>query len=148
MNLSDGSTTTLRIEEVDAAGMKTMAALLQDPNPIHFDPAVVRALGMGDRVVNQGPTNMGWVIDLLREADPDAVLSRLTVRFTANVLAGDTALASANVTAREQDGGDVRLGLEVALDVEGGARALAGTAELRFRAGEGTPSGAHEGSQP
>ena len=34
------------VDEVRAADMKTMAVLLRDPNPIHFDPDAVAALGM------------------------------------------------------------------------------------------------------
>ena len=50
------STELLRYEvpSVSAEKMKTMAALLSEPRLIHWDVATVRALGMGERPINQG----------------------------------------------------------------------------------------------
>jgi acyl dehydratase len=86
------------IPSVSAAAMKTMAALLRDPNPIHFDVAAVQAAGLGDRVINQGPSNVGYVMNLLLAwvDAPEAVRS-LKVRFTGNVLAGDHVRARGRV---------------------------------------------------
>ena len=55
------------IESVDAEKMKTMALLLRDPNPIHWDVGSVRELGMGDRPVNQGPNNMAYLGGMLAD---------------------------------------------------------------------------------
>ena len=55
----------LVVESVDAEKMKLMAALLRDPNPIHIDAASVRALGLGDRPVNQGPTNLSYLLEMV-----------------------------------------------------------------------------------
>ena len=49
------------LARIDPAPMKTVAALLNDSNPIHWDVESVKSLGMGDRVVNQGPNNMAYV---------------------------------------------------------------------------------------
>ena len=74
------------VEEVRPAAMKTMAVLLRDPNPIHFNPDVVAALGMGDRVINQGPTNMAYVVNMLVAwAGDPARIRALKVRFLDNV---------------------------------------------------------------
>jgi 3-hydroxybutyryl-CoA dehydratase len=116
----------LVIESVRAERMKTLAVVLADPNPIHLDPGAVRALGMGDRVVNQGPANFAWVLDMLREAVPGAQISDLKVRLLANVFADDRVVAAGRVDA--VDGG--RLSCSVWLDVDGGSRALDGTATL------------------
>jgi acyl dehydratase len=116
----------LVIESVRAERMKTLAIVLADPNPIHLDPAAVRALGLGDRVVNQGPANFAWVLDMLREAVPGAQISDLKVRLLANVFADDRVVAAGRVDA--VDGG--RLSCSVWLDVDGGSRALDGTATL------------------
>ena len=40
---------------VDPQRMKTMAALLRDPYPVHWDHEAVRAIGLGDRVDQPGP---------------------------------------------------------------------------------------------
>lgn len=128
----------LRIASVSPERMKTMAALLQDSNRIHIKPEVVQALGMGDRVVNQGPANMGYLMRMLLQAAPGARLERMNVRFNANVFAGDSVVASGTVTSEGEprDGRRV-LECQVALDVEGGARALEGTATISIPNGEG-----------
>jgi len=79
------------VESVDAEKMKIMAAILQDPNPIHFDVDAVRKLGLGDRPVNQGPINMAYLMNVATAwaGGPEA-LRRFQVRFAGNVFAGDT----------------------------------------------------------
>lgn len=126
---------TLRVE-VDAQRMKTMAALLRDPNPIHWDTDAVRALGLGDRPVNQGPTNVGYVVNLLLAwagGDPAAV-RRVSVRFRGNVFAGDVLTAGGTVLALEVVDGRVVATCEVWLDraddAGGHDRVVAGTAEV------------------
>ena len=116
----------LVIESVSAENMKALAVVLADPNPIHLDPEAVRALGMGDRVVNQGPANFAWVLDMLREAVPGAEILDLKVRLLANVFAEDRVVAAGRVEAVE----DGRATCSVWLDVDGGARAVDGTATL------------------
>ena len=114
------------IESVSPEHMKTMAVVLDDPNKIHTDPEVVKALGMGDRVINQGPAGLGYLINMLRETAPGARVQDLRVRFTANVFGGDHVVAAGVVEAVE----DGRASCRVWLDVSGGKRALAGTATL------------------
>jgi acyl dehydratase len=123
------------IASVSAERMKTMAALLQDPNMIHIDPEAVRSLGLGDRVINQGPTNMGYLMNLLLDLAPGARIERIAVRFMANVFAGDAVVARGTVDAveRQADGAEI-LTCSVALDVESGSRALEGTARVRLPA--------------
>ena len=94
----------LVIESVSAERMKTLAVVLDDPNPIHLT---------GDRPVNQGPANLAWVLDV-------------KVRFLANVVARDRVIAAGRVESVE----DGRTTCSVWLDVDGGARALDGTATL------------------
>ncbi len=114
------------IESVSPEHMKTMAVVLDDPNPIHLDPEAVKALGMGDRVINQGPTGVGYVLDMLRAAFPGATVDEIEVRFMANVRGEDRCVAAGKVT--EADGDSVTC--EVWLDVDGGKRAIAGSATL------------------
>lgn len=141
----------------DPAAMKTMAALLRDPNMIHLDPAVSEALGFGPRVVNQGPISMGWVHSMLARAagGPENVVST-RIRFHDMVFSGERVVAGGEVTAivarRGQRGVGRGVGpeqdteeLDVArrgdivecavwLDVQrpdGPVRALSGTARLK-----------------
>jgi acyl dehydratase len=116
----------LTVASVSAAHMRTLAQVLADPNPIHLDPAAVTALGMGDRVVNQGPANLGYVLDMLAQALPGATVERVAVRFLGNVFAEDALVAGGRVAQSDGE----RLECEVWLDVVDGARALAGSATL------------------
>jgi acyl dehydratase len=120
------------VERVDIAEMKTMAALLQDPNPIHWDPASTRALGMGERTVNQGPTNMAYVMNMLLAwvGNEPSRLRAINLRFLANVFDGDRVEAGGRVTGMREVGGERLADCEVWLDVARGARALAGTATV------------------
>jgi acyl dehydratase len=91
------------VDGVDDQKMKTMAALLDDPNPIHWDVAEVRRLGLGDRPINQGPTNMGYIVNMLIAWCGSAQnLQRLKVRFQGNVFAGDQVVAGGTVTAVDE----------------------------------------------
>lgn len=117
-----------RFDGIGAESLREMAIVLDDPNPIHLDAAVVAALGIGERQVNQGPSNIGYVMNMLREAVPEAKLERLQVRFLANVFAGDTVVADGLV---ESVDGDV-LECSVWLEVDGGPRAVDGRAVLRL----------------
>lgn len=130
------------VEAVDPEKMKIMAALLGDPNPIHFDPAAVRALGLGDRVINQGPANFGYVQNMLVSwAGGVGRIRALSLRLTANVLAGDRVAAGGRVTGVGP--GDL-VACAVWLDVlaRGGTslasplRALAGTATVELSGGD------------
>jgi acyl dehydratase len=118
----------LVIERVDAEKMKTMAAILQDPNPIHFDAETVRELGLGDRPVNQGPINMSYLINLVTTwAGGAHRLRRFTVRFLGNVFAGERLECTGNVAAVDGETGVAELELQAAV---GERPVLAGTATV------------------
>jgi len=110
--------------EVSAEAMRDFAELLDDPNPIHLDPAAA-----GGRVINQGPANCGYVVAMLREAFPSAEVRRLRFRFLAPVRAGDRVTAGGEIAG--EDGPDVHC--RVWLDIDGGPRAVEGSATLRRR---------------
>jgi acyl dehydratase len=111
----------LVIEAVDPEKMKTMAAILHDPNPIHYDVDLVRRLGMGDGPVNQGPINLAWLMEMACRfgGGPE-------VRFLGNVFGGERYEATGKVV-RLQDG---VAELEVAATANG-RPALAGSAWVR-----------------
>jgi len=122
---------TWDVPAVSAEKMKTMAALLADPSPIHFDVVTLRALGMGERPVNQGPLNMGYVMNAVTgwAGGPDR-LRRLRVRFLGTVLAGQALRVTGAVTAvREQDGKTLA-DCDVALSVVGGEAVVSGSATV------------------
>lgn len=118
----------LVIESVDAEKMKTMAALLGDSNPIHWDVATVRELGMGDQPVNQGPNNLGYVMNMLGEwAGGAERIQKIRVRFLDNVFADDRLEAGGTVSAIGDDG---TVECDIWLARDGTHPVLAGTATL------------------
>jgi acyl dehydratase len=82
---------------VDAARMRTMAALLRDPYPVHWDRAANGAIGLGGRVINQGPLNLGYVANMLMAWAGPASVRRLTVSFGRPVLDTDHVVAGGRV---------------------------------------------------
>ncbi len=110
---------------VDAARMRTMAAVLRDPYPVHWDRVANEALGLGGRVINQGPLNLGYVANMLMDWAGPTAIRRLTVAFGRPVL--DTDRVVAGGTVRE-----VRDGVALC-DVwlsRGDERVVTGTAEV------------------
>ncbi|MFV0463922.1 MAG: MaoC family dehydratase [Nostocoides sp.] len=118
------------VDRVSIEKMKTMAALLSDPNPIHWDRTATEALGMGPRTVNQGPINLSYVMNMLIAwADNDPTRLRgIRLRFMSNVFEDDRVEAGGRVTAVRDVDGEQLADCEVWLDVTGRGRALSGTA--------------------
>lgn len=113
---------------VKPENMRLWAQILRDPNPIHLDPQAVRAKGLGDRVVNQGPANVAYLITMLQRAFPSAVLESLDVRYAGMVYGGDAVEAGGTireVTARESG---VRITCEISLSAAGRADVISGLA--------------------
>ncbi len=120
----------LAIDPIRPAAMADMAVILADPNPIHLDAAVVKALGLGDREIVQGPIGVGFLLDMLAGALPEGKVEKLDVRFLANVFAGDSLTAAGRVERVERSAEGDRLRCRVWLDVVGGARVVEGAATL------------------
>jgi 3-hydroxybutyryl-CoA dehydratase len=114
------------IESVSAEAMKQWAVFLADPNPIHLDVEVVKAKGLGDRVINQGPINVAYMMNMLMAAFPGAKIEAMDSRFLDNVYGGDKAVASGTITAIEGN----RISCEFSLDVEGRGTVNSGTATV------------------
>jgi acyl dehydratase len=119
-----------RIASVSPDGMKAWAKFLHDPNPIHLDPAVVKAKGLGDRVINQGPANLAYLINMLRGAFPKAQIESLEVRYVDNVFGGEAVEAGGTVKDVSEDGSKRRVSCEVWLRAVARGAVLTGTAIL------------------
>lgn len=117
------------IDPVSPEAMKQWAVFLADPNPIHLDPEVVKAKGLGDRVINQGPANVAYMLNMLMAAFPQAQIEKMDSRFLDNVYGGDKAVASGRIVSVEGD----RIECEFTLDVEGRGTVNAGTATVRVK---------------
>jgi acyl dehydratase len=124
--MSPGDPLPLLRHEVKAAAMVPLAQILRDPNPIHLDPAATAAAGLGDRVINQGPANLAYVLNMLAAAFAAYRVEALESRFLANVRDGDLVEAGGKVVASEPG----RIECEIWLNVVGAGPAVAGRAVL------------------
>lgn len=118
------------LAEVTEARMQLLAAILRDPNPIHWDRSEVEARGLGPRLINQGPTNVGYVANaLLCWAGPGS-LRKLRVRFTSNVLDGESVTAGGEVTGVREVDGETLIDCSIALWHSDGRTAVEGEATV------------------
>ena len=108
--------------------MRTVAAILRDPNPIHWDPAASAELGLGERVVNQSPINLGYVVNMLTQWAGHSCVRRLRVEFSVPVFGEDSVTAAGVVKAITSDTGMRLAECEVWLDRQDGSRAIHGIA--------------------
>ncbi|MFV3127135.1 MaoC family dehydratase [Niveispirillum sp. KHB5.9] len=114
------------IPSVSAEAMREWAGFLRDPNPIHLDPDFVRAKGLGDRVINQGPANLAYIINMLLAAFPGGRITALESRFIDNAYAGDRLTAGGRVVEADA----TRAVCEVWLTADGTRPIIQGTATV------------------
>lgn len=115
---------------VSAARMRTMAAILRDPNPVHWDKRVVARIGFGDHTINQGPLGLSYMINMLHAWTGPRSIRRIVMRFPQVVLDGDRVIARGRVTALREAGGERLADCDIWLDREGGEPPLEGTATV------------------
>jgi acyl dehydratase len=131
MSITVGDTLTpFRVNPVSPEAMKDWAVFLADPNPIHLDPEVVKAKGLGDRVINQGPANVAYIINMLNLAFPGAQIETLDSRFMDNVYGGDNAETFGTVTSITETDGVSRVSCDIGLRIEGRGDVISGTATV------------------
>jgi acyl dehydratase len=115
---------------VSRARMRTMAAILRDPNPVHWDARVVARLGFGEHTINQGPLGLSYMINMLHAWTGPASIRRIVMRFPQVVLDGDHVVARGRVTAVREAGGERLADCDIWLDREGSEPPLEGTATV------------------
>ena len=127
------------MESVSAARMRTMAAILRDPNPVHWDARVVKELGYGERVINQGPLGLSYMVNMLHAWMGPESIRRLIMRFPQAVLDGDRVIAQGRVTAirdNPEAGATMRLAdCDIWLERDGTKPPLEGHATVIIPAG-------------
>ena len=131
MSIQPGdSIPTWEMASVSAEKMKTMAAILRDPNPLHWDREAVAALplGLGPRTINQGPLGLGYIVNMLHAWQGPGCLKRIRMTFPGLVLDGDHVIARGTVTAVEENLADCEVWLENA----DGRQLLVGQASVRL----------------
>ena len=92
------------MENVCPERMKTMAAILRDPNPIHWNRDAVAALplDLGKRTINQGPLGLSYMINMLHVWQGPDSIRRIVMRFPQVVLDGERVVAKGKITALRQ----------------------------------------------
>jgi acyl dehydratase len=87
--------------------MRTMAAILRDPNPLHWDRDAVDALpfGLGKRTINQGPLGLSYMINMLHAWAGPHCLRRIVMHFPQVVLDGERVIARGEITALHEEQG-------------------------------------------
>ncbi len=110
------------MEHVSAERMKTVAAILRDPTPIHWDRDATRALGLDGRLLNQSPINLGYVVNMLTAWAGPTCIRRVRTEFPQPVFDGDRVEAGGRVVALTREGGDRIAECEVWLDRTDGTR--------------------------
>ena len=123
--------------EVSAEKMKTMAAILRDPNPLHWDRDAVASLplGLGRRTINQGPLGLGYIVNMLHAWQGAGCIKRIKMTFPQVVLDGDHVIARGEVTSVENNSAQC----DVWLEHSDGRLLLVGQATVQVQEGEKTP---------
>ncbi len=123
------------MEDVLASRMRTMAAILRDPYPVHWDRSVVAGMGLGERTINQGPLGLSYMVNMLHAWAGEGCLRRLVMRFPAPVFEGDRITARGRVTAVREENGEQLVDCDVWLERDGTPPPLEGSATIVFGGG-------------
>jgi acyl dehydratase len=90
------------VDAVDAQRMKTMAAILRDPYRVHWDREATTEMGLGGRVINQGPLNLSYIVNALHAFGGAGCVRRLTVAFHRPVFDDDRVVAGGEIIGAER----------------------------------------------
>lgn len=112
--------------------MRTMAAILRDPNPVHWDKRAVAARGLGDHTINQGPLGLSYMVNMLHEWTGPRSVRRIVMRFPLPVFDGDHIIARGKVTAVREEDGKRLADCDIWLHREGTRNPLEGSATVEL----------------
>tara|TARA_B100000959_G_C14873625_1_gene579406 strand:+ start:93 stop:512 length:420 start_codon:yes stop_codon:yes gene_type:complete len=110
--------------------MRTMAAILRDPNPVHWDPHVVEQIGYGRHTINQGPLGLSYMVNMLHAWAGHTSIRRIVMRFPYAVLDGDHITAKGEVLTVRNDNGETLADCRIWLERPGTESPLEGTATV------------------
>jgi acyl dehydratase len=103
------------MESVSAERMRTMAAILRDPNPLHWDRDAVEKLpvgsdtlpvSLGKRTINQGPLGLSYIVNMLHQWMGPECIKRFYITFPQVVLDEDRVIARGTITALREEHGE------------------------------------------
>ena len=134
LNVSVGDTIPEWVmESVRPERMRTMAAILRDPNPVHWDRKAVAAitqLGLGERTINQGPLGLSYMVNMLHDWTGPGSIRRIFMTFPQVVLDDDRVIARGVVTGLREENGEQLADCDIWLEREGDGRLLDGKATV------------------
>jgi acyl dehydratase len=116
------------MENVTPERMKTVAAILRDPTPLHWDRGATQALGLEGRLLNQSPINLGYAVNMLMAWAGPTCIRRIRTEFPLPVFDGERVTAGGTVTSIENEGEEAIAECEVWLDRDDGTRTVAARA--------------------
>ena len=117
-----------RMERVTPERMKTVAAILRDPTPLHWDREATRTMGFEGKLLNQSPVNLGYVINMLIHWAGPTCVRRIRTEFPQPVFDGDSVCAGGSVLSLSREGDETIAECEVWLDRQDGVRSVAARA--------------------
>ncbi len=120
------------MDSVRPERMRTMAAILRDPNPVHWDREAVAKIGFGHRTINQGPLGLSYMVYMLHAWAGPGCITRLIMTFPLVVLDGYRIVARGRVTGLREDDGQRLAEVDVWLEREGSPPPLEGRAVVRL----------------
>ena len=118
------------MERVQPERMRTMAAILRDPNPVHWDRESVDKLGfgIGKRTINQGPLGLSYMLNMLHDWAGPTSVRRVYMTFPQLVLDDYHVTAQGEVTGVREENGETLADCDIWLYQEENGKLLVGTA--------------------
>ncbi len=125
------------MDSVSPERMRTMAAILRDPNPLHWDRDAVAALplGLGRRTINQGPLGLSYMINMLHAWAGPHCLRRIVMRFPQVMLDGERVVARGEITGLREENGETLAECAIWLQHDERGVLLEGTATVALPKG-------------
>tara|TARA_B110000003_G_scaffold37113_3_gene34052 strand:- start:3395 stop:3808 length:414 start_codon:yes stop_codon:yes gene_type:complete len=121
------------MDSVSPERMQTMAAILRDPNPVHWDRKSVAQLGLGERCINQGPLGVGYMVNMLQHWAGENCIKRMFIRFpNPIILDGDHIISKGVVTKSYQHEGFDMAEVETWLERDGERGLIEATVTLQL----------------
>ena len=119
------------MQSVSAARMRTMAAILRDPNPVHWDRNAVASLGLGERTINQGPLGVGYMVNMLHAWAGENSIRRIVMRFPNPLILDEDRIVARGVVTRLYEADGNRLAeCDIWLERDGKGGMMEGTATV------------------
>ncbi|WP_101758018.1 MaoC family dehydratase [Oceanicoccus sp. KOV_DT_Chl] len=121
--------------------MRTMAAILRDPNPLHWDRTAVAALplGLGMRTINQGPLGLSYMINMLHCWTGPESIKRLHMTFPQVVLDGEHVVAKGTITQLRTEKNQALVDCDIWLEHQERGVLLSGNATVCLNTNDANP---------